>query len=126
MEPRLDSFREKAQEILGMRGTMISGSKSGYRRIYPDNFPIFNSNICVREGKIWYGDIDLTVSIESLQKLCLEIEEPIYVLHEMDARFEHEEKPLLNKAAVIVFPDRVVLREDYHKLCDSKTFKLFH
>jgi len=98
----------KAQEILGHLGAMISGSKSGYSRNYPDNFPVFNSNIIAVKGdsveKIWFGDIDVTKSAEKLEKLAIEVEADIYVLREMDARFENENKPRLENFSFKVTP----------------------
>lgn len=98
----------KAKEILGHVGAMISGSKSGYGRNYPDNLPVFNSNvIAVKNGsveKIWFGDIDVTKSAEKLEKLATEIEADIYVLREMDARFENENNPRLENFSFKVTP----------------------
>ena len=85
---------------------MISGSKSGYRDSNPDNLAIFNANICTKgEGKVWHGDIDVTKSKEALVEIAREAGEPIYVLYEMDARFENEEAPILGRAAVVFQPD---------------------
>jgi hypothetical protein len=97
---------EIAQLHLGYSGKMISSSKSGYRERYPKNFVIFNSNICTESCKIWYGDIDLTFDQEKLEILANALDERMYVLYEMDARFENEDKPLLQKAAVIFYPDK--------------------
>lgn len=74
-------------------GRMISGSKSSYRRMYPDNLVVFNANILTEEdGKIWYGDLDLTLDSDKLNKIATELNKKIYVLYEMDARFENEDK----------------------------------
>jgi hypothetical protein len=97
---------ETARLHLGYSGRMISGSKSLYREKHPDNFVIFNSNICTESGKIWYGDIDLTFDQEKLEILANALGEKIYVLYESDARFKNEEKPLLNQSAVIFYPDK--------------------
>ena len=49
-------------------GRMISSSKSGYRNRFPENEVYFNANIFVLgEGKIWYGDIDVTKDRENLE-----------------------------------------------------------
>jgi hypothetical protein len=90
--------REQKAAVLGHPGRMISGSKSGYRNRFPDNRPVFNANVCVESGKIWYGDLDLTLDGEKLQQLADELDEKVYVLYEMDARFENEESPLLDRA----------------------------
>lgn len=72
-------------------GRMVSGSKSGYQSQYPNNFVVFNANIIIpNEGKVWYGDLDLTKSGEILKEVANESNTTIYVLREMDARFENE------------------------------------
>ena len=98
--------REQKAAVLGHPGRMISGSKSGYRNRFPDNRPVFNANVCVESGKIWYGDLDLTLDGEKLQQLADELGEKVYVLYEMDARFENEESPLLGQAIETYEPNR--------------------
>jgi hypothetical protein len=88
-------------EVLGYNGRMISGSKSGYKKLFPVNAAVFNANLCTTEGKFWYGDIDLTVDKDKLVILAKEFDKDIYVLYETDARFENEDKPLLQHAIVI-------------------------
>ena len=69
-------------------GRMISASKSGYP---PHNFAIFNANIItLSEGKIWYGDLDLTEDGEKLKDIAAETGETLFVLREPDARFGKE------------------------------------
>ena len=96
---------EQLNMALGYPGRMISGSKSGYRKHYPDNFAIFNSNICTESEKVWFGDIDLTLQKEALCELAKAHNQTIYVLYEMDARFENEDTPLLGKAPIKFLPD---------------------
>jgi hypothetical protein len=76
---------------------MMTGSKSGYCKTYPENVAVFNANLIVPEGdgfsKIWHGDLDLTLDGEKIIKLSEKIKLPIYVLREMDARFGNEEEP---------------------------------
>lgn len=94
-----------AEKILGYSGMLISFSKSGYQEQNPDNLVVFNSNICTIDCKIWFGDIDITLSLEKLQALATELGETIYVLYEMDARFENEDRPKLGKYVIQVDPD---------------------
>lgn len=76
-------------------GRMISGSKSGYREKYPDHLVVFNANIVTESrGKVWYGDLDLTLDTPKLVEVSKELGEPMYVLREMDARFENEDKDI--------------------------------
>jgi hypothetical protein len=89
-------------ETLGFPGKMISGSKSGYFERHPTNLAIFNANVCTENrGKIWFGDLDITLEQEKLSALAVELNESVYVLREMDARFEHEDNPQLGQAIVI-------------------------
>ena len=87
--------QEFAHDILDYPGAMISGSKSGYREMFPDNIVVFNANIATNSnGKIWHGDLDLTKQetvLMFLRKVC---EEDIYIFYEQDYRFENETKSL--------------------------------
>jgi|AACY02.5.fsa_nt_gi hypothetical protein len=116
------------QEILttslGWPGRMISGSKSGYRNTNPKNFAIFNANICTRAGKVWFGDIDLTLQKAKLQEIAQSLNETLYVLYEMDARFENENSPLLEKAAATFLPDGTVeVKPDLVQYIDKSFFE---
>ena len=90
---------DTAQEILGFPGTMISGSKTAF----PDHKVVWNSNVCTKEhGKIWFGDLDLTVNENKIKELAQKLNIRVYVLYEMDARFDNELKPLLKEAVYSV------------------------
>lgn len=71
-------------------GRLMAGSKSLYRKAYPDNFAVFNANIITDNGKIWYGDIDVTLDEPKLLRIAKETDTDLYILREMDCRFEHE------------------------------------
>lgn len=93
-------------QTLGTPGRMISSSKSGYLENNPNHVPVFNANVCTRQlGKFWFGDIDLTLDKTKLANLAIGLEQDVYVLSEMDARFEREETPAFEKAAVIFKPN---------------------
>ena len=97
---------KKIEEVLGIPGKMISGSKSLYRKHYPDNMVVFNSNLCTREyGKIWYGDIDITRSKDDLIRVSEILGRDIYILYEMDARFENEDSPLFDEYVIRFSPN---------------------
>lgn len=90
---------EEIQDIicknLGPCGRMISGSKSFYYSKCQNNFVVFNANLVLSEcGKIWYGDLDITLDGNDLKKIAKEIGLTIYVLREMDARFGSEDDPI--------------------------------
>lgn len=72
-------------------GRMISMSKSGYRDKNPDNLVVFNANIFVLgEGKIWYGDLDITKERTVLEDIAKELGKDLFILREMDGRFGKE------------------------------------
>ena len=72
-------------------GRMISGSKSEYYNQHPDNNIVFNGNIITKkEGKIWYGDLDITLEFDQLKEIADEIKQDLYILRESDARFDTE------------------------------------
>lgn len=74
-----------------LNGRLISGSKSFYREKNPDNEVYFNANIFVLgEGKIWYGDIDVTLERGSLEEVAREIGKDLFILRESDGRFQNE------------------------------------
>ena len=98
-------MRKIAQEKLGMQGKLISWSKSAYRTQHPDNFVIFNGNVCTRDEKIWFGDLDLTLEKKNILDLSADLKTDLFVFYEMDARFENEESFVLSMAAVAFHPD---------------------
>ena len=95
-----------ARQILGSPGLMISGSKSGFRKYHPAEIPIFNGNVCIDEGKIWYGDLTITLDSEKLQKLADELKIKVYVLSESYARFDYENNPRLDMASFVYEPGK--------------------
>jgi len=111
----LQKYQEKAEKILGFPGHLISWSKSGYRKFNPTHLVIFNSNICIEEGKIWYGDLDITVSHKFLLKLAEKLNKVIYVLYEMDGRFENETKPKIENHVIRISPQGNFIIGDKYK-----------
>ena len=96
---------QKAQSIIGPLGAIISNSKSGYREKYPENLSIFNANVCTVNEKIWWGDLDVTLSQTFIADLAFILNEDLYVLYEMDGRFEIEDKPRVDRYVVKFFSD---------------------
>jgi hypothetical protein len=107
------TVQQLINEKIGWAGRMISGSKSGYRMSNPNNLAVFNANICTKDAKVWWGDIDLTKSKFDLLQIAEAIGEEVYVLFEMDGRFENEASPKLDRAIAIFYPNQTVnLRAD--------------
>ena len=85
-----------------MHGRMMSGSK----RHTPGHVEVYNANIFTREGgKVWFGDLDLTADADRLKEFAAEQGHELYVLHEMDGRFEYERKPRWDRAVARITPD---------------------
>lgn len=72
---------------------MIAFSKSTYKSRKPDNLVVFNANVVAAQGKIWWGDLDLTEDSEKLQCVVNDIGCDLYILREMDCRFGNETRP---------------------------------
>ena|SRR3990167_996672 len=101
---RYDKRGIDATDFLGPCGRLLWWSKGGYSGMYPDRQPIFNANVYTTgPRKLWYGDLDLAVpeDRESLTRLARAIGQPIYVLREMDGRFDKELAPDLGKAVEV-------------------------
>jgi hypothetical protein len=102
-------FRAKAQDIMEKHdlelSRMIAYSKSTYLSKRPNNKAIFNANVVTSQGKIWWGDLDLTDDSEKLQHVSDELGCNLYVLHEMHYRFGKESRPFheVEKLAVKKF-----------------------
>jgi hypothetical protein len=97
--------KSKPRIDFSLPGRMISGSK----RIppgHPDpSRVVFNANVLTRsEGKIWYGDLDLTKDEDDLRLLAKAKGEAVYVLREKDARFMTESNPRWDEAVAIIEP----------------------
>lgn len=113
-------------EMLGVSGRILSASKSAYRRIYPNNLVVFNSNIFIHSkifsGKIWFGDIDLTKEHELLMNIAMECDIDIYVLSEMDGRFDKDGNMEFKEDAI--WSSKFGLNEKYWLYVEQKTLKL--
>lgn len=99
---------EALLQLLGPAGRMISLSKFDYRQAHPENVAIFNANVCSDRGKLWHGDLDLTLDEALLVETATRLGERLYVLYEMDARFANEERPLLDMAVITIGPDGAI------------------
>lgn len=91
-----------------MMGRMIGGSKSGYMASHKGDNVIFNANIVTKSrGKVWFGDLNITEDNLGLREVANGLKESLYILREMDARFENENKDFefyKARAVVIIEP----------------------
>ncbi len=118
-------YQQVAKDILGYPGKMISGSKSFYREKFPDHVVVFNSNIFVGKTKIWFGDLDITESIDNLKDLALSLGEKVYILFEYDGRFDKEKNPSLDNAVITIGEHgEVSLHENLQESIDKGKLKL--
>jgi hypothetical protein len=124
-KPKNDEKEKIAEQVLGFRGKCL-GSKTGYRYFNPLNLITYNSNVCVETGKIWHGDLDISIKINELKTLSKQLGETVYVLQEMDGRFENAESPRLERAVVIVKDGEIELGKffkEYYEIIDGKAIK---
>lgn len=121
----MKNVEKTAEEILGYMGRMIGMSKSGYCQRKPRHLVIFNANVCTQKEKIWFGDLDITLDKEKLSTLAKTLKEDIYVLYEMDGRFENEDSPLTNAHIVKFTPEgHLVLGKRYEYLRTDNIYNL--
>ena len=86
-------------------GRMISSSKSMYRKTFPKHKIIFNARIYLLSDyekhqdkvkdffkgmsfEIWWGDLDLTLSMEKLERVQVKIGKPIIITTEHGSQRE--------------------------------------
>lgn len=70
---------------------LIGLSKSFYVRENPNHKAVFNANIfTLEDGKIWFGDLDLNNDENKLKNIAKSLNRDLYILREMDGRFENE------------------------------------
>lgn len=57
--------------------------------------------ISLKDGKIWYGDVDLVTDLDAISKAAALLEDRLYIVPEHDARYGNECRPaekLIKKA----------------------------
>jgi hypothetical protein len=102
---RRSIYSYAAEVIVGSCGWIMIPLKHAYGAEHPDHILAFNASICIRRvGKIWWGDLDITIHGTRLQALADILHEPVYVLHEPDARFEREADPDYSRPAAVYQP----------------------
>jgi hypothetical protein len=112
LSPREQRYRRVlSKQVLDFSspGRMISGKK----RCPDGHVCVFNANVCLKsKGKIWFGDLDLTLDADELLRLAAELREDVYVLREMDARFTTESSPRYENAVACYSPPRDEFRRN--------------
>lgn len=87
----LDPFAA-AIRYLGLPGAMLSGSKQKPRGT-EDHTIYWNACVFMKTGhkdaeQIWWGDLDVTASMEKLHALATDLGETIYATREQPWRFD--------------------------------------
>lgn len=76
-------------------GRVICAHKSTYCKEHEGELIIFNANIITKKlGKIWYGDLNITLDFDKLKSVADSMQEDLYILMEGDARFGYENRPI--------------------------------
>jgi hypothetical protein len=105
--PPLDAeFKPRdATEVFNQCGLSFGrcfGSKSGYRNAHPGCLFVPNANVfSLKQGKLWWGDLDLKHDAGALNRVARKLGCQLYVLREMDGRFEEAvipEKEIVERA----------------------------
>ncbi len=107
-------------------GHMLHGEKWLYSQSFPNHLVIFNANVLTKShGKVWYGDLDVSISHARLKKIAKQVGEPLYVLHEMTARFGEENKPIDKLLAQAVWDttQNVIFLNEYREARDAARSK---
>ena len=88
---------------LGYLGRLLSASKSRYSSNHPHSVVFFNANVFDERGaKVWFGDVDTTLEMQTLQSIADEIDEAFYVTREQPWRWETDEVELVKKLEMAV------------------------
>ena len=102
---------------------MLGAHKIDYRMANEGDLIVFNANVLMSGyGKIWYGDLNLTLEWIILKSIAQSLNTTLHILWEMDARFGEEGKPfkeLIEKAVWNTTDDKPTL-EWYKKKIDKK------
>ena len=87
-------------------GRMIAASKSTYCQEHQGELVIFNANVITKtHGKVWHGDLNITLDFDNLKNIADKLKEDLYILIEGDARFGYENQPidiLISKARTVI------------------------
>lgn len=136
MKSKFEIVKEDLLKLLGFAPCL--GSKSGYRRMFPDNSVIFNANIVAVYDKIhsakfkdlelyetrfediekvWHGDLDLSsITSDLLLKISNKYRDVQFlILYEMDARFGNENNPLIKNYIFSYHNGSIQINPKYEK-----------
>ena len=90
--------------------------KQRYRK-YQNHLLIHRANLCLESfGVIWSGDLDFTMEESFLKKLCKKHNLSIYILKELDGRFNPQNPPL-EKSLIKINNKKTILNVDLHGIC---------
>jgi len=107
-------------------GDMLSSAKWKYSLSFPNHLVVFNANVLTKShGKVWYGDLDISMSHARLKKIAEQVGEPLYILHESAARFGEENKPIDKLLSIAVWDTTqdIIFLNDYREARDAARSK---
>jgi len=100
-------------------GRIIAESKGEYCKEHQGELIIFNANIIIKkQGKIWYGDININLDFDKLKNIADKLKEDLYILLEGDARFGYENQSidiLISKAKAIIKCKPKIIKKENNK-----------
>ena len=109
--PIANSVREALTKAGLPQYRVIGGSKSLYRARNPGHLVVFDANIFTEaRGKVWYGDLDLTLDGPVLQGVAIECKQSLYILSKNDGSLQHEIRPFAEviMLAVRYYPHHII------------------
>jgi hypothetical protein len=110
-------------DTIGYSGRMISASKRTPQTDGRDHLVVFNGNLIVEGyGKVWYGDLDITRDEAKIKELAKALG-TIYILREMDCRFDTAKNPDLGKALFMTDGDEIVVASPNFDRTDGKLLR---
>ena len=78
-------------ELMGEQSLFCGRMISGYKEAPEGCKCVWNANlVSPTKGKVWFGDLNLTREGDKLKLVSIAAGETLYVLREMDCRFETE------------------------------------
>jgi hypothetical protein len=91
-------------------GRLVAYNKAAYAARNPDHLIIFNASIfTLQSGKVWFGDLNINIDLNKLQRVADELKEELFILNEVDARFNGEKVAtsiVIKKAVITIKPQK--------------------
>jgi hypothetical protein len=87
--------QQEIEKAFSKRNLFVGRMISAHKISPKGEFCVWNANVIAESsGKVWFGDLNITKDATKLKEVAIEIGEKLFVLREMDARFETESDPI--------------------------------